>query len=183
MKSIASLLIACAVAVTLEPELDDKAFLPDMNMDMDMELPEAECNGCRGCVAPICCVDQLDCNCHLPADCGNGYGSLQEYQAGSRAINEAYKQQVPDKLYGIDAISCTDQSTAANSCAESQLLGNHIFEITGSIQVAEKYEDKSQEQRQERERSNACYHREQRTQLCDNLPCPEAGPCVCACSC
>ena len=151
------------------------------------QLPESECNGCfaaqnwAGLCEPVACVDSLNCNCHLPDSGIPGCsGTLMEYQGGSRQMNEAYTQQIPDKLYSIDAISCKDQSTAANGASQSANIGTHTFTISGNIEVAEHYEDAGQRQSQERERSNACYHREQRTELLDNIPANEGAPCVCA---
>jgi hypothetical protein len=44
MKSIASVLIACAAAVALEPTFDKES----MDKLIDAELPLAECSGCCG---------------------------------------------------------------------------------------------------------------------------------------
>ena len=90
MKTIASILIAVAAAVTLDPKADL------MNMDESIFTPIADdkevldaTEGC-GCDYQYC-GPALDCNCHLPnnGDC-NGSGSLLEFQSGSRQMNEAY---------------------------------------------------------------------------------------------
>jgi hypothetical protein len=199
--TIASVLIACAAAIALEPSFDEKDMErmimgddnnnDDMMMGDDMmgedNIPTAEgCGGrCGGgyknCPEPVVYTETLNCACHLPSSDINGgdSGSLTEYQAGSRAVEEAYRQQIPDKLYSIDAISCNDESTAANKVNDSFNAGTHTFNISGSISVEENFSSKGGETAQERERANACYHKEQRTELLDNLPVNEGGPCVC----
>ena len=63
---------------------------------------------------PVCpAFADLDCSCALPCQ-ALGSAQTTEYNGGSLAITEAHNEQVPDKLYQIDAISARDQSTAAN---------------------------------------------------------------------
>lgn len=201
MKSIACLLLAAAYALPLGdqkpagfdmPAADSK-FLEEIQKGLqadDAELPAAEGHGldcdltcyadCAVCPQPTCYVDALDCNVHLPAAGPLGSGQLQEYQAGSRAVTEAYSQQIPDRFYTIDAVSAQDTSTAANEVYNGVNVGTHTFEISGNIAVKERYDEHSGNARQGREKSNSCYHKEQRTELCDNLPAAIGGPCVCA---
>ena len=96
MKPIAAFLVAFAAAVALEPEAtttEETIFA--IEEPQATEIDAAEGNGCAGscfCKEPICCVDQLDCNCHLPKKCGDSSGAVMEYQSGSRQMNEAYQQ-------------------------------------------------------------------------------------------
>lgn len=126
-------------------------------------------------------MDQLDCNCHLPGGpTPGGAGQLQEYKSGSQATTEAYQQQIPDRFYNIDGISCEDKSTAANEVYNGVEVGTHTFDIAGNIQVKERYDEHAGNARQAREKTNACLHKEQRIELADNIPAAPALPCVCA---
>ena len=209
MKSFITLLLAAyASAVQIKPEgfeaeqdrdvKEDQDFLLRIQEGLGQEdlLVEnaGECNGAglglggyavQGdyavCGAPICCVDQLDCNCHLPNYCeALGAGQTQDYLSGSRAVTEAYQTQIPDKFYNIDAISCKDQSTAANEVYNGIEVGTHSFTIAGQIDVTEDYKTHAGNARQKREKENACYHQEKRIELADNVPGAPALPCVCS---
>ena len=90
MKTIASILIAVAAAVTLDPKADlmlmDESIFTPVSDDQKALVATEGC-GCDYQYSGAA----LDCNCHLPdnGDC-NGSGSLLEFQSGSRQMNEAY---------------------------------------------------------------------------------------------
>lgn len=111
------------------------------------------------------CNTDLNCDCHLAADCGDGAGVTGEYDAGSYAYQSAHNTQLPDKLYCVEAISCRDETSNANEEYARQDVGSHTFTIEGSITVNEKYENSQNNCRQGREKANGCAHKEQRIKL------------------
>jgi hypothetical protein len=111
-------------------------------------------------------------------DRGLSSGELRAFNGGSRAVKEAANIVVPDRFYNIDAISCQDQSTAGNSVKNGVEVGTRTFDISGAIRVAERYDAHSGDMKQSREKTNACYHREEKRELSDNAAYAQP-PCVC----
>ena len=70
---------------------------------------------------------------------------------GSYAYQAASNESIPDKLYIVDAVSCSDETSTASEDYARNDLGNHTFSIVGEITIAESFEASSNNARQGRE--------------------------------
>ena len=124
-----------------------------------------------------------DCCCHLD-HCDLGAGTTGESEGGSYCYTAASNEQLPDKLYIVDAVHCRSEDSCGQEEYCRQDCGHRTFSIDGCITVAESFEESSNNHRSGSEKANGCAHKEQKIQLADNVPCPVDGPCVCSgCGC
>ena len=155
--------------------------LPAFEEDTNKQIEDnaASCNGSKQ-IDYSCGLSALNCDCSLGCAGNLGAGTTGEYEGGSYAYTSAKNSQQPDKLYIVDAVSCSDETSTANEDYIRQDVGQHTFTISGSITVGEQYESSQNNCRQGREKANGCAHKEQKICLVDNVPCPVDVPCVCA---
>lgn len=132
-----------------------------------------------GLDAPVCSAcDKLDCYCTLPEKPA-GSSVVTGYTSGSEVSSNVTNTQIPDNLTVTDYISCTDSCTGGNTSEAESEVGTRTFSIQGSIAVSEKFNSKGGSCNEGRQKSNACRHSEQRTELVPNSPAPGNIPCAC----
>ena len=128
---------------------------------------------------PICdTCEQLDCYCTLPQK-PLGSSVTTSYTSGSDVTTNVQNTEVPDVLHIQDCVACTDSCTAGNGSASENEVGTRTFQISGSVSVAERYEQNSANCSSARQRTNACSHKECRRELVPNTPAPGGIPCAC----
>jgi len=156
------------VSVQAKPEHK----IEDLPLDEELAAAEGTGYGQVGCLT--------NCDCSLDLGCGGlAAGLTCESSGGSLAYTAAHNEQIPDKLYCIDAVTCRDETVQANEQYDRNDLGNHTFSIEGSITISESFNQNSNNTRQGREQANGCAHKEQAIKLADNCPVAIAVPCVC----
>ena len=154
-----ALLSACVSAVRMEPTqakpeiakpedlkheiaVKPKEIAP---LPLDEELAPSE-----SCYSDCYCRD--NCDCSLAIGCGGLAGGVTCGSAGgSYAYQAASNESIPDKLYIVDAVSCSDETSTATEDYCRNDLGNHTFSISGEITIAESFDASSNNKRQGRE--------------------------------
>jgi hypothetical protein len=76
-------------------------------------------------------------------------------------------------------VTCSDETKTADEEFTRIDIGEHVFSISRAITISEKYDQKSNNNRNGRKQANGCAHKEQSIKLADNEPCAVKGLCVC----
>ena len=120
---------------TTEPKVMEPTVAMPTTVIPDLSIPtelDAETAG-------ECCGGN-NCNCSLDlAGCGFGSGVTGSSNGGSYAYTAASAESIPDKLYKVDSVSCSDETSTGNECYDRNDCGQHTFSIEGCITINESY--------------------------------------------
>ena len=98
----------------MEPSISmPSTVIPDLSIPTELDAETAgECSGGNNC---NCCLDL--------AGCGFGSGVTGSSNGGSYAYTAASAESIPDKLYKVDSVSCSDETSTGNECYDRNDCG------------------------------------------------------------